>query len=44
MKPGSQGVAAMGQPVALVRKWLDEAAASPDWRQHEAAARQLTLF
>lgn len=40
----AHAVAAMGGPVALVRTWLDEEAASPDWRQHEAAARQLTLF
>ncbi len=37
-------VAAMGGPVAMVRTWLDEEAASPAWRQHEAAARQFTLF
>lgn len=29
---------------AIARTRLDEEAVSPDWRQHEAAARQLTLF
>lgn len=40
----AHAVAAMGGPVALVRTWLDEEAASPAWRRQEAAARQLTLF
>lgn len=33
-----------GGPVAFVRAWLDEEAAAPAWKQHVAAARQLTLF
>ena len=37
-------VAAMGGPVALVRTWLDEEAATSAWQQQAAAARQLTLF
>lgn len=37
-------VAAMGGPVALVRTWLDEEAASPAWKCKAAAARQFSLF
>lgn len=37
-------VAAMGGPVALVRAWLDEEAATPAWRRQADADRQLTLF
>ncbi|MBS3961219.1 MAG: hypothetical protein KGZ61_05210 [Sandarakinorhabdus sp.] len=40
----AHAVAAMGGPVALVRTWLDEEAASPAWQREVAAARQLTLF
>lgn len=40
----AHAVAAMGGPVALVRTWLDEEAASPAWQRQAAAARQLTLF
>jgi hypothetical protein len=37
-------VADMGGPLAFVRTWLDEEAASPAWRQQEAASRQFALF
>lgn len=37
-------VAAYGGPVALVTTWLEEEAASPAWKAHEARSRQLTLF
>lgn len=40
----AHAVAAMGGPVALVRTWLNEEAASPAWQREVAAARQLTLF
>lgn len=37
-------VASYGGPVAFVRAWLDEEAASPAWRRQAEAARQLALF
>ena len=37
-------VADMGGPVAFVRTWLDQEAASPAWRAQEAASRQFALF
>lgn len=40
----AETVAAYGGPVAFVHTWLDEEAAKPSWKAHEAAARQLTLF
>jgi len=40
----ARAVVAMGGPVALVRTWLDEEAATPAWRGQAAAARQFTLF
>lgn len=40
----ASAVAAMGGPVALVRTWLDEEAATPAWRQQADAARQFALF
>lgn len=33
-----------GGPVAYVRKWLDCEAMSDEWKAHEAAARQFSLF
>ena len=33
-----------GDVVAQVIAWLDEEAASPEWRRHEEAIRQLSLF
>lgn len=33
-----------GDVVAQVIAWLDEKAASPEWREHETKARQLSLF
>jgi len=33
-----------GDVVAQVIAWLDEAAKTPAWRQHEQNARQLSLF
>lgn len=40
----AEAVAAYGGPVAFVTAWLNDAAASPTWKAHEAAARQMTLF
>jgi len=37
-------VGSYGGPVAFVRAWLDEEAATPAWRRREAAARQYALF
>ena len=37
-------VAALGGPVAYARTWLDEAAASPEWKAKAEASRQLSLF
>lgn len=37
-------VADMGGPVAFVRQWLDEEAATPAWRAQDAASRQFALF
>jgi hypothetical protein len=34
----------VGGPVAYVRRWLDEAAKAPSWKQREVATRQLQLF
>lgn len=33
-----------GDVVAQVIAWLDEEATTPQWRQHEETARQLSLF
>ncbi|MEI4195898.1 hypothetical protein [Roseovarius sp. E0-M6] len=33
-----------GGPVAFVKKWLDVEAMSDEWKAHEDAARQLSLF
>lgn len=33
-----------GDVVAQVIAWLDEKAASPEWRERETKARQLSLF
>lgn len=33
-----------GDVVAQVMAWLDEAAATPEWRSQQEAARQLSLF
>lgn len=33
-----------GGPVAFVKAWLDCEANSQDWKNKEAAARQMTLF
>jgi hypothetical protein len=42
-QPGT--VEALGGDVpAQVIAWLDEEAANPEWRAHEAASRQGTLF
>lgn len=37
-------VESYGGPVAFVLAWLAEEAATPAWRQREAAARQFALF
>ena len=37
-------VEALGGPVAYARAWLDEAAASPEWKAKAQASRQLSLF
>lgn len=37
-------VTSYGGPVAFVLAWLDEEAASPAWKRHVEAARQLALF
>jgi hypothetical protein len=37
-------VEALGGPVAFTRAWLDEEAASPAWKVHVSASRQLSLF
>tara|TARA_R110002020_G_scaffold219395_5_gene427303 strand:+ start:1466 stop:1771 length:306 start_codon:yes stop_codon:yes gene_type:complete len=37
-------VEALGGPVAYARTWLDEAAASPEWKARAQASRQLSLF
>jgi hypothetical protein len=37
-------IVAAGGPVAFVLAWLDHAARDPDWKEHEAASRQLPLF
>ena len=39
-----EAVEALGGPVAYARAWLDEAAASPEWKAKVAASRQLSLF
>lgn len=39
-----EAVEALGGPVAYARAWLDEAAASPDWKSRMQASRQLSLF
>jgi hypothetical protein len=36
--------ASHGGVVAFVRAWLDDAAKSEAWQDHEGAARQLSLF
>ncbi len=33
-----------GDVVAQVTAWLDQEAASPKWKMHEASLKQLTLF
>lgn len=37
-------IAEAGGPVAFVEAWLEQAAKSAAWKQHEQAARQMTLF
>jgi len=39
-----EAVEALGGPVAYARAWLDEAAASPEWKAKAQASRQLSLF
>jgi len=39
-----EAVEALGGPVAYTRAWLDEAAASPEWKAKAQASRQLSLF
>lgn len=34
----------LGGPVGFVRAWLDAEAATPEWREQQQAARQMTLF
>ena len=33
-----------GGPIAFVQSWLDDAAKSPKWKEHEAASRQMSLL
>lgn len=33
-----------GGPVAFVQSWLDDAAKSPQWKELEAASRQMSLL
>ena len=37
-------VAELGGPLGYVRAWLDAEAATPEWREQQQAARQMTLF
>ncbi len=37
-------VAEAGGPAAYVSAWLDDAARSPEWLEHERTSRQLSLF
>ena len=39
-----EAVEALGGPVAFTRAWLDQEAASPAWKAHVSASRQLSLF
>lgn len=34
----------LGGPLDYVRAWLDAEAATPEWREQQQAARQMTLF
>ncbi len=40
----SAAVTSAGGPVAYALAWLATEADTPEWRAHEAAANQLTLF
>lgn len=37
-------VAAYGGPVGYVEVWLETESQAPDWRNHETAQRQFSLF
>lgn len=42
--PPAATVTAMGGPLSYVRAWLDDAARSPEWRDRQEAARQLSFL
>lgn len=42
--PPAATVTAMGGRLSYVRSWLDNAAQSPEWRDRQEAARQLSFL